>query len=215
MYIPLVTLEELDLHKTGMSEVSRNVRQTTREIDSLIKTIAKTDPPKLHEGIPLNLNGHTDATGSLYFQTSPFDINENFGFGDDKPDNQILSVVQHLKNKFKTQEVILVSKDINIRIKATALMLLAEDYFNDSVIDDSDILYTGAIMLEKQFWEQIGDTLESWQQGGNVFYRFSKLPFVKMHLNQFIHCPDENLSAIVEEVTSELVLLENLKRFRT
>ena len=45
MYIPLVTLEELDLHKTGMSEVSRNVRQTTREIDSLIKTIAKTDPP--------------------------------------------------------------------------------------------------------------------------------------------------------------------------
>ena len=59
VYIPLVTLEELDLHKTGMSEVSRNVRQTTREIDSLIKTIAKTDPPNLHEGIPLNLNGHT------------------------------------------------------------------------------------------------------------------------------------------------------------
>ena len=83
-------------------------------------------------------------------------------------------------------------------------MLLAEDYFNDSVIDDSDILYTGSITLEKQFWEQIGDTLESWQQGGNVFYRFSKLPFVKMHLNQFIYCPDENLSAIVEEVTSDL-----------
>ncbi len=213
VYIPLVTLEELDLHKTGMSEVSRNVRQTTREIDSLIKTIAKTDPPKLNEGIPLNLNGHTDATGSLYFQTSPFDINKNFGFGDDKPDNQILSVVQHLKKKFKALEVILVSKDINIRIKANALMLLAEDYFNDSVIDDSDILYTGAIVLEKQFWEQIGDTLESWQQGGNVFYRFSKLPSLKMHLNQFIHCPDENLSAIVEEVTSDLVLLKTLKDF--
>ena len=125
------------------------------------------------------------------------------GFGDDKPDNQILSVVQQLKNKFKSREVVLVSKDINIRIKATALMLLAEDYFNDSVMM-IQTFYTLVVTLEKQFWEQIGDTLESWQQGGNVFYRFSRLPFVKMHLNQFIYCPDENLSAIVEEVTSDL-----------
>ena len=122
VYIPLVTLEELDLHKTGMSEVSRNVRQTTREIDSLIKTTARTYPPKLHEGIPLNLNGHTDATGSLYFQTSPFDINANFGFGDDKPDNQILSVVQHLKNKFKSQEVVLVSKDNCVDVAGRRLL---------------------------------------------------------------------------------------------
>ena len=69
MYIPLVTLEELDLHKTGMSEVSRNVRQTTR--DRLFdKNYSKRLTPQLHEGIPLNLNGHTDATGSLDFQTA-------------------------------------------------------------------------------------------------------------------------------------------------
>ena len=141
----------------------------------MIKTIARMTPPN-SRGHPFELKWAYRRNGVSYFQTSPFDINENFGFGDDKPDNQILSVVQQLKNKFKSREVVLV-KDINIRIKATALILLAEDYFNDSVIDDSDILYTGSVTLEKYFWEQIGDTLESWQQGGNVFYRFSSCRF--------------------------------------
>ena len=213
VYIPLVTLEELDLHKTGMSEVSRNVRQTTREIDSLIKTSAKSDRPQLYEGIPLNLNGHSDSTGFLYFQTEPLDLKKNFGFGDEKPDNQILSVVQHLKTKFKRREVILVSKDINIRIKATALMLLAEDYYNDSVIDDADILYSGVTKLDKQFWERIGDSLESWQQGGSIFYRFASSFLEKIHLNQFIYYQEENLSARVEEVAKDFVLLKTLKDF--
>ncbi len=213
IYIPLVTLEELDLNKTGMSEVSRNVRQVTREIDNLIKSNPEKPSKGLMYGIPLNLLGHKDATGKLIFQTKPVEPSNNFGNDEKKPDNQILGVVQALASKFKKKEVILVSKDINIRIKARALSLLAEDYFNDSVIDDDDILYTGVKTLDKNFWLSIGDNLESWQQGGDAFYKLTSPVIKEMYLNQFVYDPHENISTIVEDLNNDFAVLKTLRDF--
>ena len=117
----MVTLEELDEHKTGMSEVSRNVRQVTRSIDSLIGASLEETVEKLNLGVPLNSLGHSDATGSLFFQTEKIEINISLGLEVEKPDNQILGIVKKLVEKYKKKKVILVSKDINIRIKAKAL----------------------------------------------------------------------------------------------
>ena len=69
--------------------------------------------------------------------------------------------------------MVLVSKDINMRIKARALGLPAEDYFNDKTLDDGDLLYTGVLQLPADFWDKHGKTVESWQQGGLTYYRIS------------------------------------------
>ena len=66
IYIPLITLEEMDAHKVGMTDVARNARQASRYIDELFSK----EPDSLTTGIPLNLAGHKEARGKLILQTS-------------------------------------------------------------------------------------------------------------------------------------------------
>ena len=89
------------------------------------------------------------------------------------PNNQIIGVVMHLGQKYPKRPVILVSKDINMRIKSRALNLLAEDYFNDKVLEDTDVLYTGVLQLPASFWDKHGKGMESWQQQGYNYYRIT------------------------------------------
>lgn len=79
-----------------------------------------------------------------------------------KADNQILGVVAYLKNEHPDRQVILVSKDINIRIKARALGIAAEDYFNDKVLEDTEMLYTGITELPEDFGRS---TAKIWNHG--------------------------------------------------
>src|SRR3546814_8111909 len=88
-----------------------------------------------------------------------------------KADNAILNVVHALQLAHAKREVILVSKDINMRLKARSLGLPAEDYLNDHVLDDSDLLYDGVMPLPENFWTKHGKDVESWQQGGTTYYR--------------------------------------------
>ena len=214
IYIPMVTLEELDEHKTGMSEVSRNVRQVTRSIDSLIGASLEETVKKLNLGVPLNSLGHSDATGSLFFQTEKIEVNISLGLEVEKPDNQILGIVKKLVEKYKKKKVILVSKDINIRIKAKALSLVAEDYFNDSVVNDDDLLYTGTKHLTESFWDLYAKNIESWQQNGDNFYKISGPIVSELHVNQFIvEEKENNLFAIVEEIHGKSAIFKSLKDF--
>ncbi|MFY7982982.1 MAG: PIN domain-containing protein, partial [Burkholderiaceae bacterium] len=121
VFLPMITLEELDGHKKGMSEVSRNVRQVSRELDAL----AADGLPDPAQGIPLAKTGHREASGRLFFQTTFMDTRLPEGLPQGKADNQILGVVQALRGQIKDREVVLVSKDINMRIKARALGLPA------------------------------------------------------------------------------------------
>ncbi len=214
IYIPMVTLEELDEHKTGMSEVSRNVRQVTRSIDTLIGASLEESIKKFNSGIPLNTLGHSDATGSLFFQTEKIEIDITPGLEIEKSDNQILGIVKALVDKNKKREVVLVSKDINIRIKAKALSLASEDYFNDSVVDDDDLLYTGTKHLTESFWELHAKNIESWQQNGDNFYKISGPIVSELHVNQFIvEEKENNLFAIVEEIHGKSAIFKTLKDF--
>ena len=95
------------------------------------------------------------------------------GLPQGKADNQILGVVQALREQQPGRDVVLVSKDINMRIKARALGLPAEDYFNDKTLEDGDLLYTGVLPLPADFWDRHGKTMESWNQGGLTYYRIS------------------------------------------
>ena len=219
IFLPMMTLEELDNHKKGVSEVARNVRQVTRSLDAMIEAIADASDSGLNiaEGIPLSVLGNKEATGRLYFQTQPLEIETSSvieGLTVGKADNQILGVVRALQAKQKDRLVVLVSKDINIRIKAHALGLPAEDYFNDQVIDDADLLYSGAMQLPEGFWDSHGKRLESWQQGGYTFYRVTGPLCAAFHVNQFVYEDGASpLYALVQEVQGRTAVLRTLRDF--
>jgi PhoH-like ATPase len=212
IYLPMITLEELDGHKKGMSEVSRNVRQVSRELDALA-TDSKFDPS---EGILLAKTGHREAGGKLFFQTTLREVKLPSGLPQGKADNQILGVVQSLREEHPGREVVLVSKDINMRVKARALGLPAEDYFNDKTLEDGDLLYTGVLPLPPDFWERHGKTMESWSQGGHTFYRISGPMVPALMVNQFVflETPGEApLYARVTEITGKTAVLKTLRDY--
>ncbi|ACB34296.1 PhoH family protein [Leptothrix cholodnii SP-6] len=216
IYLPMITLEELDGHKKGMSEVSRNVRQVSRELDGLAASLEDTANLNTAAGIPLAKTGHREAGGKLFFQTTLLDVKLPDGLPQGKADNQILGVVQGLRNQFADREVVLVSKDINMRIKARALGLPAEDYFNDKTLEDGDLLYTGVQPLPSDFWERHGKTMESWQQGGTTYYRISGPMVPVLMVNQFVYLESPGNAALyakVTEITGKTAVLKTLKDY--
>ena len=131
-----------------------------------------------------------------------------------KADNQILSVVRSLQEQFATREVVLVSKDINMRLKARALAMAAEDYFNDHVLEDSDLLYTGVLQLPENFWNKHGKGVESWQQGGITFYRINGPLCSQFMINQFVYFEGPMpLYAQVREVNGKTAVLATLRDY--
>jgi PhoH-like ATPase len=216
VYLPMITLEELDGHKKGMSEVSRNVRQVSRELDALASSGDGSDKFDPVAGIPLAKTGHREAGGKLFFQTTFLDVKLPEGLPQGKADNQILGVVQSLRQQHQSREVVLVSKDINMRVKARALGLPTEDYFNDRTLDDGDLLYTGVLPLPGDFWDRHGKTMESWQQSGNTFYRISGPLVPALLINQFVYLEQPGtapLYAKVTEITGKNAVLRTLKDY--
>ncbi len=76
-----------------------------------------------------------------------------------------------LQEQHPKRDVTLVSKDINLRIKAAVLGIRAEDYSNDQVLDDVALLYSGEEAMAQDFWDTHSKDMESWQEEGRTFYR--------------------------------------------
>jgi PhoH-like ATPase len=212
VFLPMIVLEELDGHKKGMTEVARNARQASRSLDAL----ASAQGADLGKGSPLNATGYTDALGQLFFQTQALDLSLPLALPQGKADNQILAVVKALGQLQAPREVVLVSKDINMRVKARALGLQAEDYQNDKTLEDGDLLYPGSLALPADFWTRHGKTVESWQQGTQTFYRISGPIVPSLFMNQFVYfeAPGEpSLYARVTEIRGKTAVLRTLKDF--
>jgi len=212
VFLPMIVLEELDGHKKGMTEVARNARQTSRTLDALVATHG----PDLTTGIKLDGTGHREVTGRLFFQTQVLDFTLPPSLPQGKADNQILGVVEALRQVHATRQVVLVSKDINMRVKARALGLAAEDYQNDKTLEDGDLLYSGAIALPQDFWIKHAKSVESWQSGNQTFYSLSGPIVADLYINQFVfyEAPGEpSLYARVTEIRGKNVVLKTLKDF--
>jgi PhoH-like ATPase len=216
IFLPMITLEELDGHKKGMTEVARNVRQVSRELDQLAANLKSSSIEEMSKGLPLAGTGHREAEGNLFFQTELIDAPLPQGLPQGKADNQILGVVQALQSRHPGREVVLVSKDINMRIKARALGLPAEDYRNDKTLEDSDLLYTGVQALPSDFWERHGKTMESWQQGNTTYYRISGPLVPSLLINELVYLEAPgatSLYAKVTEITGKTAVLRTLKDY--
>ncbi len=216
IYLPMITLEELDGHKKGMTEVARNARQVSRDLDGLAADMSSRQQVDPSSGIELGKTGHVEAGGKLYFQTNGIDVTLPAGLPQGKADNQILGVVQALRNQHTGRDVVLVSKDINMRIKARALGLQAEDYFNDKTLDDGDLLYTGVLPLPADFWERHAKGMESWQQGGVTYYRVNGPMVPAFLVNQFVYLESPGVTpwyGKVTEITGKTAVLKTLKDY--
>ncbi|CAH2812303.1 MAG: Predicted ATPase related to phosphate starvation-inducible protein PhoH [Candidatus Burkholderia crenata] len=214
VYLPMMTLEELDNHKKGMSEVARNARQVSRTLDALVAHVGE-----MAAGLPLSALGNRDATGRLYFQTTLTDIEPVEGLPVGKADSQILGVVRALQKERTDRQVVLVSKDINMRIKAHALGLPAEDYFNDQVLEDKDLLYSGVRALPSDFWTKHAKGMESWQdtKTGTTYYRVTGPQCASMLVNEFVYFEPQNgepsFYGIVRELNGKTALLQTLRDY--
>jgi PhoH-like ATPase len=214
VYLPMMTLEELDNHKKGMSEVARNARQVSRTLDALVANAGN-----MSDGISLARLGSREASGRLYFQTKLTAIEPVEGLPEGKADNQILGVVRALQRDRADRQVVLVSKDINMRIKAHALGLPAEDYFNDQVLEDSDLLYSGIRALPQDFWTRHAKGMESWQdtKTGTTYYRVTGPLCASMLVNEFVYLEPQNgepaFHALVRELNGKTALLQTLRDY--
>ena len=213
IYIPIITLEEMDAHKKGLTEVARNARQTSRFLDELL-TLAGDSA--LKNGILLSSTGHSDARGKLFLQTEITGSHLPDSLPGEKADNQILGILLALSNQISDYDhVALVSKDINIRIKARALGLYAEDYTTDKVLEDSDVLYGGWRALDSQFWLRNGHDLHSWQEGGNVFYRIRGEDVRNWTVNELLcdRSQEDEFFARVVSIDGQEAVLQTVKDY--
>ncbi|MDH5408907.1 MAG: PhoH family protein, partial [Gammaproteobacteria bacterium] len=200
IFLPMMVLEELDNNKIGRNEVARNARQASRFLDELVKSVATED---IKRGINLDLNHYQNenATGHLFFQTESLTHALPEFLPGTHPDNNILGTALALAKSHPDTVVTLVSKDINLRIKAAALGIHTEDYHNDQVLEDSDILFKGYQVLDHAFWDDHGKQMESWKEEGRTFYRVKGPDVASWYCNEFIHSKDEDgFEAIVRSI---------------
>ncbi|WIM05782.1 MAG: PhoH family protein [Candidatus Nitricoxidivorans perseverans] len=209
IYVPMMTLEELDSNKKGMSEVARNARQASRLLDEIVSCCEHA----IRQGIELTVPSRELATGRLFFQTEAITSMLPTSLPTSRGDNQIIAVVMHLQKEFGKRPVILVSKDINMRIKARALGLEAQDYFNDKVLEDTDLLYTGTLELSADFWERHSQDMKSWKQDSKTLYRVTGPLCPDLLVNQFLFLDadkEKPFHAIVREGGGKSAVLATL-----
>jgi PhoH-like ATPase len=218
IYLPMVVLEELDANKKGLSEASRNTRQASRFLDDMIRGVTKA---QIDAGLPIpsartDNHGKQPPAGRLFFQTRSLDS----GLPDNLPghgaDNLILGQTLSLQQEHPQTRVVLVSKDINLRIKAAVVGVHAEDYYSDKTIEDADVLYTGSARLSADFWEQHGRDMRSWKEAERTWYELSGPAVADWHVNEFVYEDSAaGIEALVRKMRNGAATLELVRDFRS
>lgn len=201
VFIPFVTLEELDNKKAGSQDVNRNARQATRLLDD----VCSQEGHDMAAGYPLESFNGGHATGRLFVQREalPFLENEHLR----KNDNMYLAVLDYLTKQGTHSGVVMVTKDLNLRIKARALGFQAEDYKHDHAVEDADLIYRGIRTMPADIYDQWGDDVRCWKRDGLTLYAVPKADY---RMNEFLAMPDGALYRVIsfdgEEATIESVV---------
>ena len=218
VYLPMVVLEELDANKKGLSEASRNTRQASRFLDDMIRGVTKA---QIDAGLPIpsartDNHGKQPPAGRLFFQTKSLDSGLPANLPGHGADNLILGQTLALQQEHPQTRVVLVSKDINLRIKAAVVGVHAEDYYSDKTIEDADVLYTGCAKLPADFWEQHGRDIRSWKEADRTWYELSGPAVADWHVNEFVYEDSAaGIEALVRRKQQGTATLELVRDFRS
>lgn len=216
IYLPMMVLEELDAAKKGMSEVARNARQASRFLDDLI---GDADREAIEAGLmlpwPEKAEQKQGTTGRLYLQT--YELKDELaGINGNLPDNKILNAAVALNNRFADKQITLVSKDINLRIKARVLGITAEDYSSDKTLDDASLLYAGIDRLPTDFWETHGKDIQCRKESDKTLYTLSGPLIEQCHPNQCLYMEgDRSFEAIVTRINGDKLMFRHARDYRS
>ncbi len=188
--IPIPVLEELDQFKKGSQIINDNARQFVRELDKL-------SADKLFNGGIVLGDGKGKIALRLDVDVHP-DLRKTFS-KTDKKDHRIINIAYHTAQTQKEDTVILVSKDVNLRMKARSVRLKAEDYTTDYVRDPAH-LYTGC-RYEENIESQLIEKL--FGQKGELTGEDYKPP-TKMHPNEYLVLRNGKKSALATYIPSEI-----------
>ena len=195
--LPIVVLEELDHLKKGENQINFNAREFTRELDKI------SGDKLFNDGISLG-----KELGKLSIVTGkPFSEKLEASFPESTPDHRILAITEYVKEKNKTTEVILVSKDINLRMKAKSLGILAQDYKSDQ-IRDIDRIHKDVETIENVSDELISTLYESHEGVPVDEFKLDPLP------HQYFILKGQKSSALAHYEPSNKVL-QRIEKLRT
>ncbi len=216
IYFPMVVLEELDKHKSGISEVARNVRQTNR---TLVEIMNNAPHEQIVAGIPIPAftmnNKKVASSGRIFFQTEDFADSRPISLPGLNADNTLLSTALNLQKKHQDKQIIIVSKDINLRIKAGILGINAEDYYTDKVLDDVTLLHGGSHTIANDFWDTHGKDMSSWKSNGKSFYKIVGPSTSEWYPNDCLSTEDGEFQAIVRKMEGNEAIIEVANDYRS
>ncbi|WP_227369928.1 PhoH family protein [Halomonas sp. M20] len=213
--IPMTVLEELDKLKNGVRDIARTARQVSRTLSELTNAVCFDE---IQQGIPL-VNAVSQG-GRLrflcYSDLQPLDHLE------DNPDNRILAETCRLRDERPDASVILITKDINLRVKAAALNVPVEDYRNDRVFSDSDVMiggvkvYTVAGKDGAGLWESLNVEVNVERVDHHLFYHLSGEMPPDWHIGMLVSDSDNgaDFEAIVRDLTPTSARLQLLTNYR-
>ncbi|MGH8418316.1 MAG: PhoH family protein [Pseudomonas sp.] len=179
--IPMTVLEELDKLKAGKHSVAAECRQAIRLID---KTLGEATPEEVEQGVPID-RGTGVFKGYLSILMSKRE-EPNSLLPEHLNDNIIINQLIDMHARKKEVRIVLVTKDINMRLKARACGIEAEDYSTDQLVDDVSMLSRGYHTMTGSFWDRVSK-VDTRQDHGRTWHKVQmteQIPAV--HINEFI-----------------------------
>ena len=205
--IPMTVLEELDKLKNGKQTIAADCRQAIRLIDQILGIAS---PSEIEKGVPIHRGDKSPPQGALSILMSP--ATENITtLPSSNNDNKIINDICQYQREHPGSRVVLVTKDINMRLKARGCGIATEDYHSDQLVSDIGLLTKGYKHFEGNFWDRISQ-VETEQQEGVTYHRLSREELDDdVYLNQFL-LDDMGFVARINALTDTEVQLQHFRR---
>ncbi|MFC4259501.1 PhoH family protein [Marinobacter lacisalsi] len=205
--IPMTVLEELDSLKSGKQAVAADCRQAIRNIDRLL---GDASPKEIEKGVPIVRAKKAKPLGTLTILMTTGHAG-NHSLPEHLNDNKIINTLAELQSRFKSRDIILVSKDINMRLKARGFGVEAQDYHNDQLLDDIDLLPKGYHQFPNSFWDKIQkvETVQREAVTEHLLKREGEL--AKLNINEFV-IDEQGFIGKVSDIDDDTLVLQDMHR---
>jgi PhoH-like ATPase len=200
--VPMTVLEELDYIKDSKKDVARDARVSIRAMEDLLHDAS---PDNMVAGVSMvgMGAGETAPTGSLSIYTDLGMAQSQQVFTSNENDNRIINVALHLQKANAPQQVVLVTKDLNMRLKAKGAGLAhVEDYRTDQLISDIKYLSRGFHRFEGNFWDKV-KSVDSRTEGRDTIHTIPKAMLPEAYINEFLLDESNDFAGLVEAINGD------------